>query len=513
MAGLIGAPLALAGVGAILLAWALPSDRAQLVQANQPVSPGATEATDIATHNSSALAHDPTDPATQVVANRIDGPEVGCALHVSTDHGATWTPAQLPKADEDRACFAPDVAFGPQGRLYVAFVTLEGLRNEPAAAWLATSGDAGQSWSNPQRVTDERAFQVSVAADPTQPQRVYVGWLEATAEPGDWGFTEASNPIRVARSDDAGASWTQPATITPQAHQRPLAPNVTTAPDGDVAVAYLDLGDDALDYHGEHEGQGGPAYDGTWTLALAHSTDNGDSWQQATVSEGLVPAERLIAFFPPIPALALGDHDRVHVAFHDARESPADVWHWTSPDDGASFTEATRVNDTPDDDTSSQYLPQLAVASTGRVDVVYYDRRGDPDNVFNHVSLQASHDDGATFGPRVPLTDEAFDSRIGDGAERNLATLGSQLGLTATPSRTGAVWADTRAAPQGSAKQDLATAAVAYTTAPTWRPVLFIAGLLAAVAGLALTTRWLLSRRRTPARASRSRAGRQPARR
>jgi hypothetical protein len=511
--GLIGAGLTLAGVGALLLAGALPSQSAQLVQASQPINPGATEATDIATHNSPALAHDPTDPATQVVANRIDGPEAGCALYVSTDHGATWSPADPPKPDGEPACFAPDVSFGPEGTLYVAYVTLDGLRNEPAAAWLATSPDGGQTWNQPRQVTDGRAFQVSVTADPTQPRRVYMGWLEATAKPGPWGFTQPGNPIKVARSDDAGQSWTQPATITPQAHQRPLAPNVATAGDGDVAVAYLDLGGDTLDYQGGHEGQGGPVYDGHWTLALAHSTNNGESWNQTTVTDELVPAERLIAFFPPTPAVALGQHDRVHVAFHDARESPADVWHWTSPDDGASFTEATRVNDTPDDDTSSQYLPQLAVASTGRVDVVYYDRRGDPDNVFNHVSLQASHDDGATFGPRVPLTDEAFDSRIGDGAERNLATLGSQLGLTATPSRTGAVWADTRAAPQGSAKQDLATAAVVYTTAPTWRPVLFIAGLLATLAGLALTTRWTLSRRRTSTPRAAGRTNRQPARR
>ena len=60
----------------------------------------------------------------------------------------------------------------------------------------------------------------------------------------------------------------------------------------------------------------------------------------------------------------------------------------------------TRVNDTKRRDGTAQYLPKLAVAPDGRLDVLYYDRRADPENLRNQVSLQSSFDHGESFTPR-----------------------------------------------------------------------------------------------------------------
>lgn len=68
----------------------------------------------------------------------------------------------------------------------------------------------------------------------------------------------------------------------------------------------------------------------------------------------------------------------------------ADVWVWASKDRGLSFEAPTKVNATTRQDRTSQYLPRLAVSPSGRLDVVYYDRQADPDNVMNEVSLQSS---------------------------------------------------------------------------------------------------------------------------
>jgi hypothetical protein len=518
-AGLLAAALLLAGLGVVLIAWDLPDQPFRVAGDDQPINASATDPADVTTHNSPAVAADPTDAAGLAVASRIDGPQAGCAVHVSTDGGASWQRTDVPLPDAEpadgdgegatsradgagdagagqRACFAPDVAFGPQGRLYVAFTVIAGLRNATRGAWVAASTDGGETFSDPTRVATGRPFQVSVAADPTQPDRVYLAWLAATAKPDPWGFAETDNPIRVARSDDAGGSWTSPTRVDAAAHTRALAPSIEVGADGRVALAYLDLAGDAMDYQGGHDGQGGPAYDGHWSLALARSGDAGQRWQQATVTDELVPRRRIIAFFAPTPALALtGEH--TYVAFHDARRGGADVWLWTRRGGQAGFGEPTRVNDTGLQETTAQYLPQLAATPDGaRLDVAYYDRRDDPDNVFTHTSWQTTPTDGEPdFTAARRLSDAAFDARIGPGSQRNLATLGSQLGLTATSQRSTAVWADTRAAPQAAAKQDLATARVVHSGAASWRLTLLAVGLVAAVAGAIVAVRWVVARR------------------
>lgn len=493
--GLVGGALLLSGAGALVLAWALPDQPAEVMGVNRPVNAGAGDPADVTAHNSPAIARNPTDATNLVVANRVDAPEPGCALHVSHDTGATWTPTSIP-ADDDRPCFAPDVSFGPDGRLYMTYVTLAGLRNEPAAGWIATSTDGGATLSDPVQALDAGAFQVSVTADPTRPGRIYLAWLDAAAA-GPWGFDEPGHPLRVQRSDDAGATWEAPVTVNAPGHRRALAPTVQAGPDGGVWVAYLDLGEDDMDYHGSHDGQGGRPHDGLWALAVARSADGGATWDHTDVDTQIVPAERIIAFFPPRPGLAV-DGDRVHVAFHDARHGDADVWLWTSPDRGQAFGERVRVDDTDPDDPTAQYLPALDLAAgDGRLDVVYYDRRDDPDNTLNHVSLQSSHDHGRTFSPRVQLSDEASDSRVGDGSERNLADLGSRLALTATPDQAIAVWTDTRAGTPTSGKQDLAHARVAFTPAAAWRAPLLAFGLAAAAVGLTVTAWWTRARRHT----------------
>ena len=194
---------------------------------------------------------------------------------------------------------------------------------------------------------------------------------------------------------------------------------------------------------------------------LARSLDRGATWQESVVDDGIVPAARFIPFLPPFPSLAVVADGTVHAAFHDARLGSPDVWVWSLPSDTGRWRDAVRVNDTARDDRTAQYLPAVAVAPGGRVDVVYYDRRADRENVLNRVSLQSSHDGARTFGPSLRLSGESFDSRIGFGSERGLADLGSRLGVVAGDDRALVVWSDTRAGSDASSKQDLMRAAVA----------------------------------------------------
>ena len=95
---------------------------------------------------------------------------------------------------------------------------------------------------------------------------------------------------------------------------------------------------------------------------------------------------------------------------------------------------------------------------------MYYDRRSDPRDRRNEISLQSSFDHGKTFTPRVTLSDRSFDSRIGFGWERGMPDIGSRLASLSTDARVFAVWTDTRAGTQITRKQDQMRAVAAFSS-------------------------------------------------
>lgn len=290
------------------------------------------------THNSPALARNPTDATNVVVASRIDAPFFSCALHLSFDGGKTWSETIIPfPAGEEQPprCFAPDVAFGAAGELYVSFATLAGTGNRPNAAWVSRSDDGGRSLSMPVRAARAFPFQVRLVTDPGVAGRVWLTWVQA-AETATLGFPEPGYPVMVARSDDGGLSWGEVVRVSPPSRGRVLAPTMVAGSDGRLALVYLDLGDDALDYHGAHAGAAGDPYAGTWSLVLARSPDGGRSWTEVVVEPALVPTERIVAFTPPVPALAVDERrDRLYVAYQDGRLGSTDVWVWARTTEAA----------------------------------------------------------------------------------------------------------------------------------------------------------------------------------
>jgi len=452
--------------GALILAPTVfqTSPSAKVVGGNLPINPGATDLRDVTANNSPALVRNPLNGANLVVSNRIDSPAFSCALHVSFDGAASWsqTPLPVPPGEEPK-CFAPDVGFGADGTLYLAFVTLKGDGNVPNAVWISRSTDGGRSLSDPVKALGALSFQVRLTIDPARKQVLHLTWLRA-ARTGTLSFPEIGYPIEHSVSVDGGGSWSEPKTVNPANRLRVVAPTPAISRDGRFYVLYLDLKDDRLDYSGAHEGRGGEPYPGTWQLVLARSEDGGTSWKDTVVESRLVPTERFIVFIPPFPSLAIDDkRGRVYAGFQDGRLGDADVQVWASQNKGASFLSGVRVNDTPPKDGTSQYLPKLAVTPSGRLDVVYYDRRSDKRNIMNEASLQSSFDGAETFNPRLRLSDIPFDSRIGFGRERGLPDLGTRLAMLSTDDRALAVWPDTRAGTADSLKQDLVRALAAVT--------------------------------------------------
>jgi hypothetical protein len=419
---------------------------------------------DINSNNSPTLAQNPRRRADLAVVNRIDTPRYSCALHVSHDDGAGWTPLEIPiPAGEERKCYAPDIAYAADGRLYVAYVTLKGTENRPHAVWLARSDDGGRTLSPPRRVSGPLAFQVRIATDPRRAGRLYLTWLQARTV-GLFLFPGLDNRIVATRSDDGGRSFSPLTRVSSDRRVRVLAPAPAVGPGGALYVLYLDVGGDRLDYAGAHDSSGGPPYAGHFSLVLGRSTDGGRRWQESLVDDRVVPTRRFIPFLPPAPSLAVDPRDgRLYVAFEDGANQPADVHLWSLPHGASRWSGPVRVNDTAADDRSTQYLPKLAVAPGGRLDVAYYDRRADPADHRNEVSVQSSFDAGRSFTPHAVVSDRSFDARIGAGSERGLPDIGSRLGLVSGPSGATVAWTDTRAGTIASNKQDIAVAEATVT--------------------------------------------------
>jgi hypothetical protein len=231
-------------------------------------------------------------------------------------------------------------------------------------------------------------------------------------------------------------------------------------------VLYLDLGGDVLDYEDASGGFGGPPYAGHFSLILGRSSDGGATWSESVVDASVVPTRRFIVFLAPFPSLAVDPHSgRIYAGFEDARLGDSDVYVSSLAPGAAAWSRPVRVNDTAAHDATAQYLPALAVAPEGRLDVIYYDRRADPHNKLSTVSLQSSFDEGRTFTPRVTLSDRAFNSQIGAGSERGLPDLGSNLTLDSTATQALAAWTDTRAGTVLSNKQDITFARAGFSSA------------------------------------------------
>ncbi|HVE45870.1 MAG TPA: sialidase family protein [Acidimicrobiales bacterium] len=494
---LLGVCLVAIGVGAVVAADALATaPEARIVGGNRPVNAGALDLRDINSHNSPTVVRNPVNGAQLAMANRIDTPFFSCALHLSHNGGSTWfqTPIPIPGGEEPK-CYAPEPAFGADGVLYLSYVTLQGQGNVPNAGWIVSSKDGGRTLSQPVRALGRLSFQVRLVADPQVPARIYLASLQA-ADTATLAFPDAGYPINIVRSDDGGSTWGAPVRVSAPDRERVVAPSLAIGPNG-LYLSYLDLGADRLDYHGGHDGLGGDPYDGTWSLVVARSNDGGHRWEESVVDRRIVPSERFIVFIPPYPSIAVdAGGRRVYASFNDSAKGDSDVWVWASKDSGLTGGGRVRVNDTPVADGTSQYRPKLAVSPEGRLDVVYYDRRKDADNVMNEVSFQSSFDGGKSFAPSLRVSDRPFDSTIGFGSERNMPDLGSRLGLVSSRNRALTVWSDTRSGTVASNKQDLVQAVVDVTPpgglSNTTRTAVKAAAVAVGILGVALVLLSLL---------------------
>jgi len=484
-----------AGIGALFLALPLRSPPAKAtVGQNVFVNPPRP----IDANNSPTLLRNPRMPANLVMVHRVDRPEFSAMISSSLDNGATWRVMALPLPQNFDRPFAPDMAFAPDGTLFVSYVNLEGNGNVPANAWVATSKDGGQSLSAPVRVAGRLTFQVRLAVDAEN--RAHLTWLQA-AEVGLFRLSGGPNVIVTSHASDDGKTWSPPIPLSDANRERVGAATPAIDSEGHLVVIYYDYKGDRRDF----EFLDGPPADEPFTLVVTRSEDGGQTFSPGReIDTGVVATRRFLVFLPEFPSLAAGRDATMYAAWSDGRNGDEDVFLRRSDDGGRTWGAAVRVNDNPKGDHTDQYVPRLAVAPDGRLDVLYYDKRNDPNKkVMLDVYLSSSSDQGRSFRS-VRMSSQSFDSRIGPFADVKLPVdLGSRLGLVSDDKTVVGSWSDTRLGTEDTGRQDIAAAAASVAPGAVDRTQLLAAvGLL--VLSLLGLLGWALTGRRSPASESSS---------
>ncbi|MBW3649768.1 MAG: glycoside hydrolase, partial [Actinobacteria bacterium] len=257
-------------------------------------------------------------------------------------------------------------------------------------------------------------------------------------------------------------------------------------------VLYQDFKGDRRDF----EFLEGPAWGDPFALVVTRSDDGGRTFSQGVeVDDDVVPARRFLVFLPEFPSLAAARDGSLYVAWADGRNDDEDVFMRRSGDGGRTWEKAVRVNDNDVGDGTSQYLPRVAAAPDGRVDVLYLDRRRDRARDVMTDAYLATSTDRATSFASTRVSSRSFDSRVGPLVDPSIGVdFGSRLGLISTGDGAVATWTDSRVGTEDTGRQDIAAAAVRFTPAPPTpaRMRTVLALLVISLLGLA---GWLVSRR------------------
>jgi len=260
---------------------------------------------------------------------------------------------------------------------------------------------------------------------------LYVTWTQFSGF--DWLFGSAANSqILFARSTDGGTTWSQAMALSPLAP--PLGPQGSmpvVGPNGEVYVAWLGRNDS--------------------TLNIRRSDDNGLNFINP------VPANGTVAAIAQIPDTLNGSIradsfisiavDRnsgdVYIVFAaSAKNDNASVFLVKSTDQGQHWTAPLRVNDDVTD--TDQWMPSVAVTSTGVVGVMFYDRRNDPNNMNIDVYLAVSTDAGASFKPNQRITTASFPPAVNLDPRIAANYMGDYNHMVAQGTRFYMVWGDNR---------------------------------------------------------------------
>ncbi len=322
----------------------------------------------------------------------------------SYDGGYTWTELQPPGVETYSMTSDPVTTFDDQGNGYFTLLT----RGPTGLDMLKKP--AGGDWQWPVIVDRTTYTDKQWIMGDQDPQGIspYAGYLYMS-----WTDVGASR-IVFSRSTDGNQTWSPPLQLASSNVQGSI-PGV--APDGTVYVVF-----GRNIFFGPTPG----------TMEFVKSTNGGVSFSSPAVAANITAIPWNLPnpfggvnFRSPasLPALAISPtNGNLYIAWADYRHGDSDIYFTRSTDGGATWDPPIRLNDDPIGNGMDQFQPQVSVAPSGRVAVMWFDRRLPcPDlpwippshmGVYNgciDTFMTRSFDDGQTWVPNIRASAQTWD--------------------------------------------------------------------------------------------------------
>jgi hypothetical protein len=387
-----------------------------------------------------SIAIDPRDPR-HVVAAFQDNAHVS----FSSDRGLHWQAAAGIAAPDYRVSGDVSVTYDNRGHAILCYMAFDHLGRDAYWAYGATrsglfvrrSLDGGATWEENHIPIVEHPTEPGipwedkpyiVADDTAGPYsgNLYVGWTR-------WTLNDSQ--ILLSRSTDGGLTWTAPLEIN---GRRGLPRDDNGALEGfagavgaDGALYVVWSFNDHIQFTLSRDGGRtfGPVRD------ILHTGPTMFRVQDFSRGNG----------FPQIAIDRRGAKPgRLYVSWSDYTNGGVDVFCASSADGGATWATPVRANNDPLHNGADHFFQWMTVDPvTGDVDILFYDRRADPRNRSQTVTLTRSTDGGRSFA-NYAWTSEPFQTN-------ESVFMGDYSGIAAYGGRIYAVWAEKPKA-EGEAK-------------------------------------------------------------
>jgi hypothetical protein len=378
--------------------------------------------------------------ANNVVMAYNDQPYTGpLGIAYSSSAGSSWNSTRLVLPYEPSGlsqmsrAFDPTITADANGNLYAGFIA-DGATSSSgglsdSGLYVCKSTDKGQNWSFPVQVSYDGP---SLPAPPAPPDpnyrfndrcqitadtysgssdvnNIYIAWIKDRGWYVNDGNNRPLGDIYFSRSIDSGQNFSAPMRINDPCHDMANMPIPAVAPDGTIYVSWMD-------YDVWYGTQG--------NIYIRKSTDGGQTFPAWGGGDHFVITINLPPFYvsnalgtpntktkgAPILAASPADANNLYLVYaadpNNGSGDEADIFFIRSTNKGQSWSSPIQVND--DGTITDQVLPWMAVKADGTIDVVWYDRRNDVNDVKWDVYIAKSTDDGLSFSMNLKVTDQSF---------------------------------------------------------------------------------------------------------